>query len=388
MKIFVTLFRYFPYGGLARDCLKIAETLRDRGHEVTIFTEKWEGPRPEGIGVRVLESDAVSNHGRALEFCRRFAEVRRHTKADAVIGFNKMPGLDLYFAADVCFAETAASKPNPVWRRLYRYTSRCRTFSRLEEAVFGPQSTTHVMFLDESQIEVYSRHYALDPARMSILPPGIDESCRFDRFTEAEKSACRQAWGIRPDERLLLQIGSDFRRKGVDRSIRALASLSEEDRSKTRLLVIGQDDADPFSRLAMNLGVSEQVHFAGGMVNAANLLASADALIHPARSENTGTVIVESLCLGIPVLVTAACGFSHYVKTSGGGIVLAGGSDDTFSQPELDRALQGFAVSGQKTLSEKARTFAVTRHFPSMRETAADLIEAAQKHPTKLFSFA
>lgn len=104
MKIFVTLFRYFPYGGLARDCLKIAETLRDRGHEVTIFTEKWEGPRPEGIGVRVLESEAVSS---PLPCSRGFAGgrvLRLHPAgilAEELVGKEVRVGINIQIAGFV-----------------------------------------------------------------------------------------------------------------------------------------------------------------------------------------------------------------------------------------------------------------------------------------------
>src|SRR5207253_1422682 len=43
MKLGFLLFDYFPFGGLQRDCLKIARLCATRGHDVTIFTRTWQG---------------------------------------------------------------------------------------------------------------------------------------------------------------------------------------------------------------------------------------------------------------------------------------------------------------------------------------------------------
>ena len=49
MKLGFLLFDYFPYGGLQRDCLKVAGVCAGRGHEVTIFTRTWQGEKPERL---------------------------------------------------------------------------------------------------------------------------------------------------------------------------------------------------------------------------------------------------------------------------------------------------------------------------------------------------
>ena len=46
MRFAFALFKYFPFGGLQSDMLRIAECAAARGHEVTVFTGAWEGPGP------------------------------------------------------------------------------------------------------------------------------------------------------------------------------------------------------------------------------------------------------------------------------------------------------------------------------------------------------
>ena len=43
MRFAFCLFRYFPFSGLARDMLRIADCALERGHQVHIFTSQWRG---------------------------------------------------------------------------------------------------------------------------------------------------------------------------------------------------------------------------------------------------------------------------------------------------------------------------------------------------------
>ena len=45
-------------------------------------------------------------------------------------------------------------------------------------------------------------------------------------------------------------------------------------------------------------------------------------MIHPAYNENTGTVLLEALVAGLPVLVSAVCGYAHYIAEANCGLVL------------------------------------------------------------------
>ncbi len=60
MKLAFLLFEYFPYGGLQRDMLAIAEAAEARGHQVTVFTRAWHAERPASPRVETLEVGARS----------------------------------------------------------------------------------------------------------------------------------------------------------------------------------------------------------------------------------------------------------------------------------------------------------------------------------------
>lgn len=94
MKLAFLIFKYYPYGGLQRDCLRLAKFCANEGHEVHIFTMVWQGAQPEKLKVNLLSKKGISNHSRALNFAKQIQPQLKDF--DCVIGFDRMPGLDFY----------------------------------------------------------------------------------------------------------------------------------------------------------------------------------------------------------------------------------------------------------------------------------------------------
>ena len=118
--------------------------------------------------------------------------------------------------------------------------------------------------------------------------------------------------------------------------------------------------------------MAESVSILSGRSDIPRFLLGADLLIHPAYNENTGTVLLEALVAGLPVLATAVCGYAHYIAEAEGGLVIP----DPFVQSQLDSMLaemlddKGARVRWQTN----ALAFAQTADIYSNAERAADLI--------------
>ena len=104
MKLGFILFDYFPFGGLQRDCVRIARRCVERGHEVTILARTWEGDRPDGLRVELFGRAGMTNVGRNRIFLKRLTAALPQRGLEALVGFNKVPGLDVYYGADHCYA--------------------------------------------------------------------------------------------------------------------------------------------------------------------------------------------------------------------------------------------------------------------------------------------
>src|SRR3954469_9407043 len=101
------LFDYFPFGGLQRDCVAIAKLCADRGHDVTILTRTWRGENVPGLKVKLFGRKGLTNEARNRHWLRQLQAELPEQKFDCVVGFNKLPGLDVYYGADPCYMAKA-----------------------------------------------------------------------------------------------------------------------------------------------------------------------------------------------------------------------------------------------------------------------------------------
>jgi UDP-glucose:(heptosyl)LPS alpha-1,3-glucosyltransferase len=253
---------------------------------------------------------------------------------------NKMPGLDVYYAGDSCFEEKVSSQRGALYRLLPRY----RHFAAFERAVFDPSVKTRVLTISDQQVPQFRKHYGTPEARFHPLPPGIDPDRRAPDNVADIRLAFRQEFHLRDDERLLLFVGSGFRKKGLDRALLALRALPSELYSLTRLFVIGHDNAQPFRRLAERLNVADRVRFFPGQDDIPRFLFSADALVLPAYDENAGMVIIEAMIAGLPALVTGNCGYAHFLRDARAGIV----SEEPFDQQRFNAQLVELLTSAER----------------------------------------
>lgn len=373
MIIAFCLFKFFPYGGLSRDFLRIAKELRDRGHIIRVYVQKWDGDPIAGIEVIKLPCTRLTNHGRIKEYYKNLRLFLERSPVDIIFGFNKMPGLDYYFVADVCYEAKVSREKKGLAKFFYKLTSRYRTFSKYEQSVFGSKSQTHILFIHESQKNDYKYCFNIPCYRYNILSPGLNNSCRYDNYSEEEKLSFRKLIGAKSDNSLLIQVGSDFRRKGLDRTLIAISSLPSAILKKTKLLLIGKDDISAYKRLIRKLGLTDNLIFLNGLDSAELAISASDILLHPAYVENTGTVILESIALQTPVIVTENCGYAQHVKDSRSGIVL----NSPFYQDEYNAALLRLLTDRSFYASCKvnAKTYTDKRDLYNMPIEIANLIE-------------
>jgi UDP-glucose:(heptosyl)LPS alpha-1,3-glucosyltransferase len=332
MKFAFVIFKYFPFGGVQRDMLRIAEDCAKQGHQVTIYTGEWRGDLPNNIEVKLLASKGWSNHQRHQSLIDAMQAAIKLNSVDLVVGFNRMKDLDVYYAADPCFIARAMNEKN--W--LYRLTGRFRFFRDCENAVFNQQSKCKILLLTERDKTVFQHWYHTQDNRFYVLPPNIPADKFAGKNKAASRTYVREQFHLPLSANVVLTIGSAYLRKGVDRAMIALANLPEAIKNNTWLIAAGEhESASTFTQDAKNLGVAERCILTGGRADVADLMLGADVLAHPARSELAGIVLMEAMTAGLPVLVMDVCGYASHVLKADAGFVLK----SPYNQVELNSAL-------------------------------------------------
>jgi UDP-glucose:(heptosyl)LPS alpha-1,3-glucosyltransferase len=245
-------------------------------------------------------------------------------------------------------------------------------FSRFEHAVFDPDIDNELLMISAIEMQHFIHHYHTQASRFHLLPPGISRDRMRPGNAEQVRSAFRAEFGFDDRQLICLMVGSDFKRKGVARSLYGLAALPDGLRQRTHLVVIGKDNPKPFMRLAKRLGVLAQLQFHMGRDDVPRFFLGSDLFLHPASSENTGTVILEAIIAGLPVLVTDVCGYAHHVKKSRAGML----APSPFDQEEFNILMYNMLTSSQRTQwQENGAEYGRNEELYTLHEAAADIIE-------------
>lgn len=314
LDVAIAVFDLSKAGGLERHAIRLADELAGRGHRVTIRTSKGTATATDRFTTEILPGRGFTNHGRMAAFAADLAAGAE--RFDVVVGFQKLPGLDVLFCCDW----SVADRQLPAWKTIL---PRYRSMLRLEEGCCGPQSGTLLLMLAEPQAEAYRRAWPTIAPRTIVLPPTLDMRRVIAPGTPAERQAWRQALGIDVGSTVWFWLGLQPHVKGLDRAIEAL-SLSPS----AHLVVGGADPASRRTRDALRsarrLGCHERITLSGRLEGDAldRHFRNADLLVHPARLDVTAGVILEALGAGLPVVATRNCGFSVHVEASGAGRVV------------------------------------------------------------------
>ncbi len=368
MKLAFCIFKYFPYGGVSRDLEQIARACAARGHGVRVYALEWQGDVPKGVEAVPVRARGLTGPARYRRFADRVSRHLGEYPVELVVGFNKMPGLDVYVAGDSCYEEKARTQRGWYYRLLPRY----RHFAQFERVVFGDDRPVRILTVSDAQKPAFKRHYGTPDERFFPLPPAVEVDGIGPGDRGEGRAWLRREFDLPGQARVLLFVGSGFVTKGLDRVLRAFAVLPDAVARDTWLLVVGQDRSRPFERLAVRLGLGERVRFVGARDDVPRILQGGDALTLPAYNEAAGLVILEALAAGLPALVTDACGFAPFVARAEGGIVSA----SPFDQARFNAELVDILTSPMRPAwGANGRRLAVSGALGGRARTACDLVE-------------
>jgi len=199
------------------------------------------------------------------------------------------------------------------WKRALRWlkvalSPRLLTYVWLEGARFKPQPGRRVVATSMTLRHECGRAYPASRKLLAVITPGTQ--LQQDTMTRA---VARRQLGLPTEAPLLLFVANDYRRKGLDALLQALARLPAE----VQLAVAG--NPAPIARyrqLAEQLGLAARVHFLGSQDDLGPAYRAADVLAHPTLEDTYAMVVLEAMAHGLPVVVSgpAHCGISRELR--------------------------------------------------------------------------
>lgn len=293
-------------GGAERYAVAVAEQLAAR-HEVHVFAQAIEHDDARMTYHRLppMRKPRWLNQ---LLFARESARLTR-------TGFDIVHSHENGWAGQVQTVHVRPMRHNllppasPLARRVVQWLKivtslRLMTYLRLEEARFRCPGRA-IGVVSATLRDEMAASYPASTDCLHIIPPGV-----LVPEHPPSKEEARQALGPPQEAFLLLFVANDFRRKGLDTLLEALARLQA---NHVHLMVVG-DSAHiaEYRARCRTLGLEGRVHFLGRQEAMSPVYAAADMLVHPTREDTFGMVVLEAMAQGLPVVVSRApyCGLS------------------------------------------------------------------------------
>jgi glycosyltransferase involved in cell wall biosynthesis len=305
-------------GGMERVLAELALGLRALGHEVTVVARTCELPASAGVSfhrVRGPRRPLLIAHPWFL-LAGSIAVARRRRGLVHVTGaivLNRVDAIAVHYCHQVGPANP--SRSTSLFRlhaklvRLLMQTAERVCFRINREAAF--------VCVSEGVAEELREHHRCLGERVIAIQNGVDTDAFAPGIRTQQARALRAKLGIEQTRLVALFVGGEWRRKGLEPAIRALASAPEWD-----LVVAGDGDAARYRELADSLGVGQAVHWLGVSRDVALLYELADAFVFPTSYEAFPLVALEAAASGLPILATPVNGVRELVSDGESGFLI------------------------------------------------------------------
>jgi glycosyltransferase involved in cell wall biosynthesis len=328
-------YQYFALtGSLERERVMLAEALRDRGIEVHCYSDPR--GRFELAGVTFHDViPAVRSGGRVgsafeyASFARRATQLlRRDRERYDVVDVSGTTAWE-HDVVRVHAVQRAVFRRWPSLGGATYRAARLRaglgplTYPRMgvaeaiERLQHRPGRYKRALAVTEEVARDLQDIHGVPEALVEVVPYAVD----LRRFAAGGSGSLRADLGLARNALLLLFIGHDFRRKGLDMAIQALAGLPED----VHLVIVGDGDPQSYRTRALDSGLDGRVHFMGATTAPERLLCETDVFVLPTREDVWGIALIEAMAAGVPVVTTDAAGAASVVRSSGAGLIVPAG---------------------------------------------------------------
>lgn len=379
MKIAMLTNNYKPFiGGVPISIERLAEGLRNLGHQVTVFAPEGAGCKEEPgvVRYRVLyeQRDKGLVIGNFVD--KRIEKEFRdgqfdviHVHHPVVIGFtavylSKKYGIPLAYTYHTRYEEYLHYFK--LYERMTAGREPVRNAARFSREVLVPKYLT--AFADQCDtvfVPTASMKECLVEqgvaAPMEVLPTGISTAA-FKRNPDREKEI--RSRYLDGEKWLFVTTARLEKEKNLDFLLRGAACLRNMVGDSFRILVIGEGTRkESLKNMAEELGIGRQIVFTGRVPNTevSNYLHAADGFLFASKSETQGIVLLEAMAAGCPVVAVRASGVVDVVRQEKNGFMTeeneeawASAAARLMTDPQLYRKLSAGAVETASLYKEEA----------------------------------
>lgn len=365
MKVALVNYRWSATaGGVERYVYDLAHGLLARGHEVHVYCHRRDPDAPAALRFHDVPCLSFYSALRTWSFARNAAAALRRDRDafDVVHGFGRTLEQDIYRCGGGCHrAYLEACEPamaHPLGKLLTLLNPRHRVALGIEARIYRERRFRRLTCISHEVARQIEAYYGIPRADMTVIHNGIDIS-RFSPALREHRPAIRTELGLSDADFVVLYVGSGFERKGLAHAVRAVALLPAG-----HLVVVGNGRTARYQALAESLGIGARIHFLGARRDAHRCYGAADVLVFPTLFEPFGTVALEAMAAGVPIVTTRVAGCSEVIDDGVDSYVVADPTREADIADRLERLRDPVhrAAMGEAA-ARKARMYSMDRNI-------------------------
>lgn len=377
MKIALVREKYTDFGGAERYTSALAEHLIDSGHEVHVFAHQWKGGKDGTKGGDIIFHPVPILKGlsvlQVISFAVNVRRLLKREQFDIIHSFERTLYQDVYRAGDGCHREWLIQRKqiDPWYKRiLIRLNPLHIVLLSIERQIFKDGNYKVIIANSERGKREIMNHYGVPSERIKVIYNAVDPN-RYILNNPAEaRTRTRKSLAIPLTDRVLLFVGSGFRRKGLRATMKALPELD----STIRLIVVGKDRVRSYRKLAGALGIEDRVHFTGPVVDTEQYYNASDLFVFPTIYEPFSNVCLEAMASGLPVVTSRINGASEAVTEGKNGFIVENPVDAHEIAGKVQEGLGLSRASLREFNSELLNKFSWKQHMEMLLNIYGDLM--------------
>ncbi len=324
LKITFVHSKYSNVGGTEKYLYVISRELAKRGAEVDFFASSIETELLPGIKYHPVSAIKKPATAFLLSFLFNSSSALKKESYSIIQSSGKSAPAHIYRLGGGLHEDYLANKPDGKLN-LNPYHS---IVKKLERNIFGEKRFKKIISPSRRIKSLIMERYNVNGNDVEVLHNPVLEDVASEEDKKFLRSSFRKKYKIEDDNICYLFTAGNFRLKGLPELINAYATLPQNIKEKSRVIVAGGGRKSRYMDLLRKTGLVDKFIFTGKLTEGMNEVYSAgDVLVHPTYYDPFSNVCLEAMAYGLPVITTKINGFSEVIKNGIHGYIVSHPSD-------------------------------------------------------------
>ncbi len=345
-KIALAMENFSRYAGGAESySVSLANSLAEKGWEVHLFGEKWDGEPESAIFHEIMVPKYLPSWLKIIMFALKHKKAVENQGFDIVMGFGNTLYMNVYQShGGVHWLSTK--------RKIYSEKSKAkRTIKQLiillsmkqwvrawiESAPFRLNPRPKIVAISQMIKEDMMSFFKVKDSEIEVVYNGVDTSRYSHNLRLKLKGPLRKQLGIPDNETVYLFVSYDLKKKGIIPLVEAASLLKKQGNTHFKVVVVGGLPYKALTERIKALNIEDTILFVGPARSVKEYYACSDVFVLPTYYDACSLVVIEAMASGLPSITTTANGVAGIITDGKDGYIISHPPDSQ----DLARKMQG-----------------------------------------------